>query len=141
MDSVRHVKSDVSLMLTNCCCALLPCLYIIVFYSCTIRKSHMHRLFLVGLSVLFSPLIYIVVMELSEEVATRQLGSVCCFLAICGYASPLATITEILLTNSTESMSLLMVVYNFTCALSWDAYGKLINGYFVREPNVLRLMF
>ena len=139
VDSVRH--DEVSLMLTNCGCTLLPFLYIFVLYSYTIRNSHMHRLFLVSLSVLFSPLIYIVVMELSDEVATRQLGSVCCFLAICGYASPLATITKIMQRKSTESMSLLMVVFNFICALSWGAYGNLINDYFVTAPNVLGLMF
>ena len=135
------MKSDVSLMLTNYCCTLLPFLYIFVFYSYTIRNGHMHRLFLVDLSVLFSPLIYNVVMELSEEVATRLLGSVCCLLAICGYASPLATITEIMQTTSAESMSLLVVVFNFICALSWGAYGNLINDYFFIAPNVFGLMF
>ena len=63
-------------------------------------QSHMRKLLLVGLSVLFSPLIYIVVMELSDEVATRHLGSVCCLLAICGYASPLATIVSHMLVVS-----------------------------------------
>ena len=135
------MKSDVSLLLTNCCCTPLPFLYIIVFYRYTIRNGHMHRLLLVFLSALFSPLIYIVVMELSEEVATRQLGSVRCFLAICGYVFPSATIREIMQTKSTESMSLLMVVLNCMCALSWGAYGNLINDYFAIAPNALGLMF
>ena len=135
------MKSDITLMLTSCCCTLLQLLYIFVSNSYTIRKSHMHRLFFVGQSVLFSPLIYIVVKELSEEVATRLLGSVCCFLAICGCASPLATITEIMQTRSTEGMSLLMVVLNFICALSWGANINLINDYFVMAPNALGLMF
>ena len=71
--------------------------------------------------------------------ATRQFGSVCCFLEICGYASPLSTIREIMQTKSTECMFLLMVVFNFICALSWGANGNLINDYFVIAPNALGL--
>lgn len=49
--------------------------------------------------------------------------------------SPLASVSEVMKTQSTESLPFWMILFNFLVGSLWTLYGYLIDNYFVLFPN------
>lgn len=49
--------------------------------------------------------------------------------------SPLASVKEVMKTQSTESLPFWMILFNFLVGSLWTLYGYLIDNYFVLFPN------
>ncbi|XP_076439412.1 sugar transporter SWEET1-like [Babylonia areolata] len=116
-------------------------LYLFVFYIYTVKKSHVHRLLLVAAVILFSPLLYLRHVEEDVSLASYRLGIMCCCLTVSTYMSPMASLKDVCRTKSVESMSFLLVIFNFLAAGCWFSYGTILNDMFVALPNLLGLMF
>ncbi|XP_012938035.1 sugar transporter SWEET1 [Aplysia californica] len=126
-----------SVILTSCLSAVLQFLYICIYYLYTNKKHFLHRLLLIGLFILFTPLMYVDFYETEVELASRHLGLYCCVLSVMCYASPMATLSEVLRHKSTDSISLPLCLINFVSAVEWTLYGLAIQDKFVTFPNFI----
>ncbi|KAL8560390.1 hypothetical protein ACOMHN_006121 [Nucella lapillus] len=135
------LQNNSNLVLTNSVGAVLQMIYTFIFYVYTSRKSHMHRLLVVAALILFSPLLYLQYLGQDLGAASYSLGMVCCCLTVATYMSPLASLKDVCRSKSVESMSFLLVMFNFVAAVCWFSYGTMLNDAFVALPNLLGLMF
>ncbi|KAK7110212.1 sugar transporter SWEET1-like [Littorina saxatilis] len=135
------LQNNSNLVLTNAAGAFLQLLYIFIFYSYTVKKSHFHRIIFFGMVILFMPLVYLRFARPDMNVGIFHLGVFCCAMSICCYISPMASVRDICRTKSTETMSFWLVLFNFVSAFCWVAYGTLLNDPFVATPNFVGLLF
>ncbi|KAK3758415.1 hypothetical protein RRG08_058685 [Elysia crispata] len=126
-----------NVVLTSSLGAVLQFLYICVYYLYTTKRHSFHRLCVLGVGILFLPLCYVNYYEYQPDLATRNLGLYCCALSILCYASPLATVADVIKSQSTESISFPLCFMNFLCAVEWALYGIAINDQYVTFPNAL----
>jgi solute carrier family 50 protein (sugar transporter) len=68
---------------------------------------------------------------------TQILGIACNVLTVIFFASPLATMSQVIKKKTTESMSFPLSLMSAIVTLSWTLYGYLVGDYFVIFPNAL----
>ncbi|XP_041366409.1 sugar transporter SWEET1-like isoform X2 [Gigantopelta aegis] len=100
-----------TVIMTNVFGAVLQFIYITIYYIYSMRKSHVRRLVSISLVLLFSPLIYTRFYQLDNKVATQQMGTLCIFVTIVCYASPLATLATVVRTKSCDFISCFVSSY------------------------------
>ncbi|XP_046356185.1 sugar transporter SWEET1-like [Haliotis rufescens] len=134
------MRSIYSMIMSNCLGAMLQFLYICIFYIYTVKRGHMHRLISMSLCLLFGPLIYIRYYQPDDNMAAGQLGLYGCFFTVICYASPLATVAQVLKSKSCDSISAPLCVLNFVAAVGWYSYGQIIKDVYVSYPNVMGIV-
>ncbi|CAG5121464.1 unnamed protein product [Candidula unifasciata] len=126
-----------NVILTSGQATILQFLYICIYYAYTSQKRFLTGMILIGLIGLVVPFVYVTYFENEADIAVRNLGLYCCFLSVIVYASPLATLTEVVKERSTHSISLPLCFFNFLCAVEWTLYGLAISDQMLTIPNAL----
>lgn len=131
------IKNITQVLVVNSFASLLQFFYLVIYYTFTIRKSQFMKLFSVSSLLLFLPLIYVKYYQDDEEVAAAHFGSFCVLMSIISYGAPLASLTDVIRTKSTECMSFPLVFANFVVAIEWFLYGLTIEDINVQCSNFL----
>lgn len=81
-------------------------------------------------------------LEETKHVENRValLGNLVACVAVAMFAGPLANVSNVCRTGSTESLSLLMTSASFACASLWTIYGFIIGNLNIWGPNVCGMM-
>ncbi|KAL5006552.1 hypothetical protein ScPMuIL_015358 [Solemya velum] len=111
--------------------------YICIFYMYTKRRNHFLRMLFFGCCLLLLPLVYVKYFQLDHKKAQNHFGMICVGMTIIGYAAPLASLTDVIKTKSTDCMSFPLVFVNFVVAIEWFLYGLLIKDFYLQLPNFL----
>ena len=69
-----------------------------------------------------------------------RLGTLCVFVTVLMFASPLVTVKEVLRTRSAASMSLPMTIASLTSCSFWLGFGTCVNDVFIYFPNIAGLI-
>ena len=103
--------------------------FTIIFYVDTVRNEHY---FWVLSSTFF-------LFQIDEELdhARHILGIVGSSLAVCFFASPLASLAHVIRTGSTEVLPFPIILSSFFVSGQWWLYGIILNDNFVKIPNFL----
>ena len=74
---------------------------------------------------------------MNEESARYILGIVGCAMGVGFFASPLASLAQVIRTRCTEVLPFPLIVANFFVTSNWWLYGIILDDNFVLVPNAL----
>ncbi|XP_033761417.1 sugar transporter SWEET1-like [Pecten maximus] len=131
------IQNITQVLVVNSFASLLQFLYLVIYYTFTVRKSQFVKLFFLSSLILFMPLIYVKYYQEDEALATAHFGSFCVLMSIVAYGAPLASLKDVVRTRSTECMSFPVVFANFVVAIEWFVYGITIKDINVQCSNFL----
>ncbi|XP_069111267.1 sugar transporter SWEET1-like isoform X2 [Argopecten irradians] len=131
------LQNITQVLVVNSFASLLQFLYLVIYYTFTVRKSQFVKLFFVSSLILFLPLIYVKYYQEDEALATAHFGSFCVLMSIVAYGAPFASLNDVMRTKSTECMSFPVVFANFVVAIEWFVYGYTIKDINVQCSNFL----
>ncbi|KAK0070504.1 sugar transporter SWEET1 [Biomphalaria pfeifferi] len=125
-----------NVILTSALGTLLQLIYIYVYYLYCTKKFQFYVFLIIGMMLIVIPLAYVDFYESEFGRAKRNLGVYCGGLTILCYASPLATLSEVLKQKSTHSVSFPLCFVNFVSASLWTLYGAIIKDRVLVISNV-----
>lgn len=130
-------KEDSILIWVNAIGLLLQASFLACFYLYTKVKFNLHWKMFVLVSVLMAihcEVNYVVTTTVS---ALRILGVIGCAAALFFFASPLATVAQVVRTRSVESLPLPLIMSAFIVSTLWTLYGILCDDAFIYAPNLM----
>lgn len=93
-------KTCICLMKTFFLCLYTSvCILYLFILQLVCLQSHFHRLAVVAIIMLFSPLLYLRYMQQEPAVASNHLGLFCCCMSVCCYASPMTSVVCMIITE------------------------------------------
>jgi len=126
-------KEDVSLYTVNGIGFILQSCFSLCFYVYAVNKPNILKK-LVLVSVILS-CIHIFVNVADPEQVRNQMGFLGAGLSISFFASPLATIKQVIRTKSAETLPFYQIVMSWIVSGLWTLYGMVIADNFVLLPN------
>ncbi|XP_052802287.1 sugar transporter SWEET1-like isoform X2 [Mya arenaria] len=125
------------LIAVNAYGAFLNFIYTMIFYRYSVKKTQIHRFFLLGVAMTISPLTYVKYYQTDSSMALNHLGSYCVCLTVIGYGAPLISLVDVVKSKSTESLSFVLILANLGVGILWTIYGGLVGDKYVQGPNGL----
>ncbi|KAG0567408.1 hypothetical protein M758_7G145400 [Ceratodon purpureus] len=93
---------------------------------------------LAAISILYGALVSVILLVVkSKDDRVQVVGSVCVFIGVVMYASPLSVMKEVIKSESVESMPFLLSFACFCNGLIWTAYGTIKKDMYIYIPNGL----
>lgn len=134
------LRHDSTLIAVNSTGLLLELVYLAFYFAHTgiTTRRQVSKQILVSLVIFATIFIYASHYSLHPDVAVGYVGSVT---AMGVYASPLATVKEVLRHRSTEFMSFPLCAAGLVVSCEWFLYGTLIADNFITLPNFVGVMF
>lgn len=130
-------KEDSILMWVNCIGLLLQLGFLTCFHLYTKVKRPLHiKMFTLAavLAAIFCEVNYVVK---STDTSLRILGSIGCAAALFFFSSPLATVAQVVRSQSTESLPFPLILSAFIVSSLWTLYGVLCEDAFIYVPNFM----
>jgi len=128
-------KEDASLYTVNGIGFILQSCFSLCFYVYAVNKPNILKK-LVLVSVILS-CIHIFVNVADPEQVRNQMGFLGAALSISFFASPLATIKQVIRTKSAETLPFYQIVMSWIVSGLWTLYGTVIADNFVLMPNFI----
>lgn len=128
---------DGVIMFVNSAGLVLQLAYLAVFHAYAEKKVPVRRDVAIATATICGVVVYFMCVEYGALV---KLGLVCNFFTVCFFASPLATMAEVVRSRCTDTMSLPLSVMSLLTTVSWLLYGILISNLFVQVPNGLGML-
>ncbi|RNA02918.1 Sugar transporter SWEET1 [Brachionus plicatilis] len=111
--------------------------YIIIFlFYAPNKKKIVHQtifLMILILTIGFYSFIY----EPNSKISSKYVGFMGSISSIIMFGSPLASLKNVMMSKSTESLSFCLCVANLSCSLLWSIYGILLKDKFIYIPNIV----
>lgn len=127
---------DQTIILVNTCALIFQFVYLFIYYTYTSQKGLVQKQVAGACIFVFPILLYLRFLVSDITSAIEALGTICCILSVIAYASPLATVSEVVKKRSTDSMSFPLCFANLVVALQWTMYGYLLHDLHVEIPNI-----
>lgn len=137
--SYGRLVEDSKLMFVNGTGFVLQTIYCFVFYSFTTAKVQTGKKIFLTFLLLVLVQTYIVNEE-SLETAQFRIGLFGATLSVSYCLAPLATISHVMTTKSTESLPFALILNSCIFTSIWSLYGVIIQDSFVRVPNMMSLV-
>uniref|UniRef100_A0A8C4WYA0 Sugar transporter SWEET1 n=1 Tax=Eptatretus burgeri TaxID=7764 RepID=A0A8C4WYA0_EPTBU len=128
---------DLAMLYVNTIAAIFQFSYTLYFYTYTVEKHNVKRVLIVTAIFLCSVLFYVKYLAVDDETAMYHLGLTCMASSVVSFASPLASVAEVMRTQCTECLAFSLCLTNFLVAIQWFIYGLIIKNNFVKVPNML----
>jgi len=126
---------DTALKIVNGTGAFLNTIWCVTYYIYTQRKFLIQVQLVGAVSFFFTLMTYVNFAE--KDMAISANGTVAAGIAVVLMASPLANLSSVLKTKSTEALPFPMIAANFILTGLWTIYGDIIGDSFVKVPNGL----
>jgi len=126
-----------TIVIVNFIGASLQLTYALVYLRYTPDRTSYFRL--IGSAVIFLAIMsfYLQYVVSDRKTAAFQAGIVASIATVIMFGSPLASLRDVILKQSTEALSLPLCFANLIVPIEWVLYGILINDKFVQVPNFL----
>lgn len=135
----RVINAFFPIITTNAIGLAFSSWYTIIYYTYAKQRSRIAKqCFLVASTV---SLVFLYTLFSPEPMAVIQhrVGLICVVVCVGMYASPLATIQQVIKTRSTASLPLPLITAGCLCSFLWSIYGILQSDPFVIFPNSISL--
>lgn len=130
-------KEDNILMWVNSIGLLLQLSFLICFHLHTKLKRPLHlKMFTLAaiLAAIFCEVNYVVK---NKDTSLNILGFIGCAAALFFFSSPLATVAQVVRSQSTESLPFPLILSAFLVSSLWTLYGVLCDDVFIYVPNFM----
>lgn len=128
---------DTAMTLVNMTGTVLLSGYTICYYLHAPKKLVIQKQMTFAVGFFFTLLYYLNQMSDEMEHSRYVLGLVGSSLAVGFFASPLASLSHVLKTRSTEVLPFPLIVSSFLVSGQWWLYGIILDDNFVKVPNLL----
>ncbi|CAL1288320.1 unnamed protein product [Larinioides sclopetarius] len=130
------IMNDPLMQGLNLICSILQTIYVGCFYVNTVHKKK--TLQMVGIAFTFLISTYLYGFHVADiSTGSYTLGFLAAVGSILASAAPLASITQVFQTKSSESLPFLIIFSTFVVTFLWFIYGILIENSFVQVPNFI----
>lgn len=136
--SYGRLNHNTLLIYVNGIGALLQLFYMIIFIVVTTDKKSPSKLSLLTFTCLIASHALIQAMFTTEQ-AVQVFGTICCFITVLMFASPLAQLKTVMLTRSTATLSFPLTFTSFLCGSFWTLFGLAMQDNYIIIPNILGL--
>ncbi|CAJ0942235.1 unnamed protein product, partial [Mesorhabditis belari] len=130
------LREDKVVILCNVVGLVLQGAYLLYYYSMTIHKRYLRRVFLIE-ALLIGAMEWMVHWSTMPDQGMTILSNSCMFLNIAAMGAPLVTLKEVIRSKSTASLPLPLCVASFAVSVQWLAYGILVNDPVIKYPNYI----
>ncbi|GBM21318.1 hypothetical protein AVEN_149894-1 [Araneus ventricosus] len=128
--------NDPMMQTVNWICFILQTIYVGCFYVNTVHKKKTQQM--VGTVLTFLILTYLYGFHVADiSTGSNTLGFLAAIGSILASAAPLASISEVFQTKSSETLPFLIIFSTFVVTVLWFIYGILIEDSFVQVPNLM----
>jgi len=111
--------------------------YSLAFYKYTPYKTSSIKQMVFAFGFFMTLSFYVDRMDEDQEESRYILGIVGCAMGVGFFASPLASLAQVIRTRSTEVLPFPLIVANFFVTSNWWLYGIILDDNFVLVPNAL----
>jgi len=110
--------------------------YTAVFYQYSVSKARLTKQLFITIVLLCSVATYIH-SQTDKESVISHIGLLGASLSVAYCSAPLASISHVFKTRSTEVLPFYLIVATVLVAFQWSIYGAIINDSFVKIPNMI----
>ncbi|GFY66488.1 sugar transporter SWEET1 [Trichonephila inaurata madagascariensis] len=130
------ILSDNKLLTVNLITTLLQTMYVLCYSIITSQKKT--ALQMLGTAITFLFLTYVYGFHIiGKTAATNTIGFMAAFSSIAASAAPLASVSQVLSTKSSESLPAPIIFSTFIVTALWFIYGVLVEDSFIQIPNLI----
>lgn len=130
------ILSDSMLMTVNVITWLLQTMYVLCYSIITSNKKTTLKMLGIAVSFLFLTYIY-GFHVIGKSAAANTIGFLAAFSSIAASAAPLASVSQVLSTKSSESLPFPIIFSTFIVTALWFIYGVLVEDSFIQIPNLI----
>ncbi|OWK05428.1 hypothetical protein Celaphus_00001938 [Cervus elaphus hippelaphus] len=134
--SYGALKGNWTLITVNAVGAVLQTLYILVYLHYCHRKRAVLLQTTTLLAVLVLGFAYFWLLVPDPEMRLQHLGLFCSVFTISMYLSPLADLTKVIRTKSTQRLSFSLTIATLLTSASWTLYGFRLKDPYIVVPNL-----
>ena len=129
---------DLQVIVVNTAGTILMSSYTICFCCYSSRRSGIKKQILIALLFAIKVELFILYGKFLEYSTEKYIcGIIASALTIGFFASPLATIVNVVQTKSTSTLPFYMILANLFVTVQWWLYGLILDDYFIEIPNFL----
>jgi len=132
-----YSANNSAILLVNTIGACLQAGYVLFYIRYSQDRTAYLRLVLSAVAFLACVSYYLQYYLVDNRTIIYHTGLICCFMTVIMFGAPLASLKEVILKKSTDSLSFPLCFANFIVASEWAIYGVLISDKFVQIPNGL----
>ncbi|GFT20183.1 sugar transporter SWEET1 [Nephila pilipes] len=130
------ILNDSMLLTVNLITTLLQTMYVLCYFIITSNKKTTLQMF--GIAIIFLFFTYIYGFHvIGKNAAINTIGFMAAFSSIAASATPLANVSQILQTKSSESLPFPIIFSTFVVTTLWFIYGMLVEDSFIQIPNII----
>ncbi|XP_077988754.1 sugar transporter SWEET1-like [Glandiceps talaboti] len=134
------LKWDETILIVNVVGSVLQVIYVLVYVVFTQRKFQIYLQLVYGCLFMAAVYCYLHYIVIDHATLTDRLGLITCVLVVVFNTAPLAEMTDIIKTKSSEKLSTSLTIAVFANSVSWYIYGVLINDLYIQLPSLQGLL-
>jgi len=134
------LRKDQTVIFVNGVGFIVQAGYLLYYYKKTRLKSRLNRLFLFELIFCVFTIWFVRYSHFTKEEKGNVLGLICMVLNVASISAPLMDVSQVMRTQSTESLPFLLCLGNMICSLQWLIYGILVDDFYIKVPNSIAVL-
>jgi solute carrier family 50 protein (sugar transporter) len=127
------ILNDMTMIFVNSVGVVLQSLYLIWFYAFTLKRETLTK----QIVLLLAFLVMAYIIGQSREDPKTLAGTLACISSLVFCGSPLASVSDVIKTKSTEKLPFLLILSSFLVTIMWFLYGFALNDAFIQVPNAI----